>query len=60
MTQTAVRMWDAGLAMLSLTFLIDRFLDWLDDVREPIMPAPIDRLAYQTTPIERLLDRPDA
>ena len=56
MNQTVVRMWSAGLAMLSPTRLVDRFLDWLEQVCVPTVPAPAERLACLSTPIERRLD----
>ena len=60
MNQIALRMWRTGLAMLSPTWQIDRFLDWLEQVCVPMIPAPAERLACQSRPIERRLDRLDA
>ncbi len=60
MNPTVVQTWCAGLAMLSPTFLIDRFLDWLEDVCGPIMPAPTDRLACPIAAVELRRDQLDS
>ncbi|WP_407177387.1 hypothetical protein [Bradyrhizobium sp. STM 3562] len=57
MNETAVRMWGAGLAMLRPAYLIDRFLDWVEKVSGPIMPAQVDTLSCQVARIEPLPDQ---
>ncbi len=42
--RTAERIWGAALSM-SLGNLIDKFLDWLDELRSVIVPAHVAGLA---------------
>ena len=42
--KTAERIWGAALSM-SPGNLIDKFLDWLDEVRGAIVPAHVEGLA---------------
>ena len=61
MNQTARRMWDAGLSTMSLGCLIDRFLDWVEQLGIAIMaPAGADNLTYQEIRIETRLDQVEA
>jgi hypothetical protein len=61
MNQTAERMWDAGLAMLSPALLIDRFLDWVEQLGNAMMlPAQADNLSCQEMRIETRLDQFEA
>ncbi|WP_024509351.1 hypothetical protein [Bradyrhizobium sp. ARR65] len=59
MNETAVRMWGVGLAMLTPVYLIDRFLDWVEKVSGPIMPAQVDTFSCQVARIDPLPDRSD-
>ncbi len=57
MDQTAKRMWDAGLATLSPSHLIDRFLDWVEQLGEAMMLSPqADNLSCQEIRNERRFD----
>ncbi len=61
MNQTAKRMWDAGLSTLSLGFLIDRFLDWVEQLGAAMMmPARADDLSCVEVRIETRLDQVEA
>jgi hypothetical protein len=61
MNQTAERMRDAGLLMLSPGCLVDRFLDWVEQLGGAIMvPARAANLSCQEIRIETHLDRFEA
>lgn len=61
MNQTAVRMWDAGLSTLSPGCLIDRFLDWVEQLGIAMMvPAPADNVSCREIRIETRVDQFDA
>jgi hypothetical protein len=61
MNQTAERMWNAGLSMPSLGFLVDRFLDWVEQLGHAMMlPAQADHLSCREIRIETQLDRFEA
>ena len=56
MIKTAEQMWGAALLMLSPGCLIDKFLDWLEELRGAMVPAQIDGLAGNAERTEALLD----
>ncbi|MBV9221795.1 MAG: hypothetical protein JOY94_20420 [Methylobacteriaceae bacterium] len=58
MNQTALRMRQAGSSMLSPSYLIDAFLDWLEQQGRAIFaPARFDNLPAQEPPVEPPLDQ---
>lgn len=58
MNQTAKRMWDAGLSTLSPGCLIDRFLDWVEQLGNAMMvPAQADNLSLHEIRAETRLDQ---
>ena len=44
----------AARLLLDPACLIDKFLDWLDELRETLLPAPIDGLACNKVRAEAL------
>ena len=61
MNQTTERMWNVGLSMLSPSFLVDRFLDWVEQLGHAIMvPAQADHLSYREIRIKTHLDQFEA
>ena len=58
MNQTALRMRQAGSSMLSPSYLIDAFLDWVEQQGRAIFaPARFDNLPELEKPIETRLDQ---
>lgn len=57
MIKTAEQMWGATLFMLSPGCLIDKFLDWLEELSGAMVPTHIDGLAANAVRTEALLDR---
>jgi hypothetical protein len=55
MNQLAVRMWDAALSM-SPGHLVDKFMDWLEELRGAMALAETDRLARNELPTKVLFD----
>ena len=55
MNQLAERMWVAALSM-SLERLVDKFLDWLDELRVAMALAEIDGLARNEVRTRVLFD----
>jgi hypothetical protein len=55
MIETTMRMWCAALAMSPGT-LIDKFLDWIEEVSVAMVPARTDGLACTAVRSEALLD----
>ena len=53
-------MWGAALLLLNLGCLIDKFLDWLDELSDTLVPARIDGLACNKVRAEALHDSPNA
>jgi hypothetical protein len=47
-----VRLWGAALLTLSPVRLIDRFLDWIEDISAVILPVHVNALAVSELPIE--------
>ena len=61
MNQTAPRLWEVTLSMPGPSCLIDRFLDWVEQLGIAIMaPAGADNLTYQEIRIETRLDQVEA
>ena len=56
MIKTAEQMWDAALLMLSPGCLIDKFLDWIEELSVAMVPARTDGLACTAVRNEALLD----
>lgn len=56
MIKTAEQIWNAALAM-SPGYLIDRFLDWMEELSITMVPAQADRLACIEVRTEARLDR---
>jgi hypothetical protein len=55
--QMAMRLWDAGLAMPSLSCLIDRLLDRIEQFRDALVPTEAGRLSCAEAPAERPFDQ---
>ena len=55
-SRTAEQMWGAALLMLNPGCLIDKFLDWLEELSETLVPARIDELACNRVRAEAPLD----
>jgi hypothetical protein len=51
-----VRLRDAALLTLSPGCLIDRFLDWVEDIGAVILPAHVNALAVSEVPTDARLD----
>lgn len=47
-----VRLWDAALLAMSPGCLIDRFLDWIEDMTAVMMPVHVNALAVSKVPAE--------
>jgi hypothetical protein len=43
-SKTAEQMWGVALLTLSPGYLIDKFLDWVEEFRGTMLPAYVDRL----------------
>jgi hypothetical protein len=56
MNETAVRVWGAGLSLLSPTWLIDRLLDAIENLRAVLMPAQAGGLSCREMQFETDLD----
>ena len=54
--KTAMRMWSAALAMRP-GYLIDEFLDWMEETSSAIVSAQVRELALIQARTERLRDR---
>jgi hypothetical protein len=52
MNTHAIRLWGAALLTLSPGCLIDRFLDWVEDMSAVLLPAHVNTLAVREVPIE--------
>ncbi len=58
MNQTAMRMWDAGFSMLSPSYMIDRFLDRIEQLGNALMAsAQADNSSRPEIPTETRLDQ---
>jgi hypothetical protein len=55
-SKTAEQIWGTALSMLSPGCLIDKFLDWVDELRCTMVPARVDRSAGNETPTDAQLD----
>jgi hypothetical protein len=42
-SKTAEQMWGVALLMLSPGYLVDKFLDWVEEFRDTMLPAYVDR-----------------
>jgi hypothetical protein len=61
MNQTAERMRNVGLSMPSPSFLVDRFLDWVEQLGQAMMvPAQADHLSCREIRIKTHLDQFEA
>jgi hypothetical protein len=58
--ETAERAWGAGLLMLSPTWLIDRLLDTIEELRVVLMPAQVRGLSRDEMRFETNLDQAGA
>jgi len=52
MNTHAIRRWGAALLTLSPGCLIDRFLDWVEDLSAVLLPVHVNALAVRKVPIE--------
>ena len=52
MNTHAVQRWGAALLALSPGCLIDRFLDWIEDLSAVMMPVQVEALAVSKVPAE--------
>jgi hypothetical protein len=57
MNETAEGVWGAGLSMLSPTWLIDRLLDAIENLRVELMPAQAAGLSCSEMQFETDLDQ---
>jgi hypothetical protein len=56
MIKTAGQVWDAALAMKP-GYLIDKFLDWIEELSSALVSAQVHELALIEARTERLRDR---
>ena len=54
--KTAERIWGAALLMLNPGELVDKFLDWVEDLSATMVPAQVCVIANNETRSEALLD----
>ena len=55
MTKTAEQIWGAAL-LLSPGYVIDKFLDWLEEMNVAMVPAQVGGLAKREVRAETMLD----